>query len=161
MSIARDALRGAVAGAAATWLMDRLTTGMLQLQAPAVTAREEAAQRNGKSSVANLVDRFEAKTGLAVPAKRRPMVESGVHYLLGMMPGAIYGVMRRRVPFARIANGLGYGTAIFAINDEYANAALRLSGPPGAYPLQTHFRGLAGHALLGTATETGIVLLGG
>ena len=43
MSVARDAFRGAVAGAAATWLMDRLTTGMLQLQAPAVTAREEAA----------------------------------------------------------------------------------------------------------------------
>jgi len=161
MSIARDAVRGAAAGAAATWLMDRLTTGMLQLQAPAVTAREEAAQRNGKSSVANLVDRFEAGTGIAVPAARRPMIENAVHYLLGIVPGAIYGVVRRRLPFARIANGLGFGVAIFAANDEYANAALRLSGPPAAYPLQTHFRGLAGHAVLGMATETGIVLLGG
>ena len=161
MSIARDALRCAVAGAAATWLMDRLTTGMLQLQEPAVTAREEAAQANGKSSVANLVDRFEAGTGVAVPAERRPMVESAVHYLLGIVPGAIYGVVRRRIPFMRIANGLGFGMAIFAANDEYANTALRLSGPPTAYPLQTHFRGLAGHAVLGVATETGIVLLGG
>src|SRR4029079_14755858 len=99
MSIARDALRGAVAGAAATWLMDRLTTGMLQLQAPAVTAREEAAQRNGKSSVANLVDRCEAESALTVRAKRPPMIENAVHYLLGIVPGAIYGVVRRRVPF--------------------------------------------------------------
>ena len=161
MSIARDAFRGAVAGAAATWLMDRLTTGMLQLQAPAVTAREEAAQPNGKSSVANLVDRMEAQTGLTVPAARRPMIEKAIHYLLGIVPGAVYGIVRRRVPFARIANGLGFGVTIFAVNDEYANATLQLSGPPKAYPLQTHFRGLAGHALLGMATETGIVLLGG
>jgi hypothetical protein len=161
MAIVRDAVRGAVAGAAATWLMDRLTTGMLQAQAPTVTAREEAAQRNGKSSVANLVDRFEARTGLALPANRRPMIESGVHYLLGIVPGAIYGIVRRRVPFARIANGFGFGMAIFALNDEYANTALKLAGPPGAYPLQTHFRGLTGHAVLGMATETGIVLLGG
>jgi hypothetical protein len=161
MSIRRDAIRGAVAGAAATWLMDRLTTGMLQLQPPAVTAREEAAQRNGKSSVANLVDRFEAETGITVPEKRRPLIETVVHYLLGIVPGAIYGVVRRRVPLARIANGLGFGAAIFAVNDEYANAALKLSGPPRAYPIQTHFRGLAGHAVLGMATETGIVLLGG
>jgi len=161
MSIARDAVRGAFAGAAATWLMDRLTTGMLELQAPAVTAREEAAQPNGKSSVANLVDRFEAGTGIALPPARRPIIESAVHYLLGIVPAATYGVVRRRVPFARIANGLGFGVAIFAANDEYANTALRLSGPPAAYPLQTHFRGLAGHAVMGVATETGIVLLGG
>ena len=157
----RDALRGAIAGAAATWLMDRLTTGMLQLQAPEVTAREEAAQANGKSSVANMIDRVEAQTGLTVPPARRPLVESSVHYLLGIVPGAIYGVIRRYVPVARAANGLGFGLAIFAVNDEYANAALRLSGPPGDYPVQTHFRGLAGHAVLGMATETGIVLLGG
>jgi hypothetical protein len=161
MSMRRDAIRGAVAGAAATWLMDRLTTGMLESQAPAVTAREEAAQRNGKSSVANLVDRFEASTGLTVPAKRRPTIETSIHYLLGIVPGAIYGVVRRRLPLMRIANGLGFGMAIFAVNDEYANTALKLSGPPRAYPLQTHFRGMAGHAVLGMATETGIVLLGG
>jgi hypothetical protein len=161
MAMRRDAIRGAIAGAAATWLMDRLTTGMYQSQAPAVTAREAAAQPNGKSSVANLVDRFEAGTGLSVPPNRRPMVETAVHYLLGIVPGALYGIVRRRLPFMRIANGLGFGMTLFAVNDEYANTALRLAGPPRAYPLQTHFRGLAGHAVLGMATETGIVLLGG
>ena len=50
--------------------------------------------------------------------------------------------------------------AVFAANDEYANAALGLSGPPRAYPVQTHLRGLTGHAVLGMATETGIVDVG-
>jgi len=157
----RDALRGAVAGAAATWLMDLVTTAMLSGQSRAVTAREQAAQPNGKSSVANLIDRVEAKTSLTLPAARRPAVETGVHYLLGIIPAAMYGVVRRYVPVVRAGNGLGYGLAVFAANDEYANAALRLSGPPQAYPVQTHLRGLTGHAVLGMATETGIVLLGG
>jgi hypothetical protein len=161
VGLRRDAIRGAAAGAAATWLMDRVTTAMFDAQSREVTARETAAQPNGKSSVANLVDRVEAATGLTLPVARRPVIENAVHYLLGMIPGAIYGIVRRYLPFARAGNGLAFGTAVFAVNDEYANAALRLSGPPAAYPLQTHFRGLTGHAVLGMATETGIQLLGG
>jgi len=157
----RDALRGALAGAAATWLMDLVTTAMYSGQSPSVTAREEAAQPNGKSSVGNLVDRVQSATSLTLPAARRPAVEYAVHYLLGIIPAAIYGVVRRYVPVVRAGNGLGYGVAVFAANDEYANAALGLSGPPRAYPVQTHLRGLTGHAVLGMATETGIVLLGG
>jgi hypothetical protein len=36
-----------------------------------------------------------------------------------------------------------------------------LASAPSAYPPETHIRGLAGHAVLGVATETGIQLLGG
>jgi hypothetical protein len=157
----RDAVRGAVAGAAATWLMDLVTTGMLDGQPREVTAREQAAQPNGKSSVANLIDRVQVITGLTLPAKRRPLAETAVHYLLGIIPGAVYGIARRYLPFVRAGNGLAFGATVFAVNDEYANAALRLSGPPSAYPLQTHFRGLTGHAVLGMATESGIKMLGG
>ena len=157
----RDALRGALAGAAATWLMDLVTTGMYAIQAPDVTRREDAAQPNGKSSVANLVDRIEATTGLVVPPDRRPQVEYAVHYALGVMPGAVYGVVRRYVPFVRLRQGLAYGLVLFLVNDEYLNTRLGLAGPMEDYPPETHLRGLAGHAVLGNATETGIQLLGG
>lgn len=157
----RDAIRGALAGAAATWLMDLVTTGMLEAQPREVTAREAAARPNGKSSVANLVDRVEAETGMTVPAAQRPMLENLIHYALGVVPGALYGVLRRYVPFARLGRGLAYGVLLFAANDEYANTKLGLAGPIEAYPPETHLRGLAGHAVLGVATETGIQLLGG
>ncbi len=160
-SVIRDALRGAVAGAAATWLMDLVTTGMFEAQPRDVTAREEAARPNGKSSVANLVDQVERRTGLAVPNRRRPLIESAIHYGLGIVPGAIYGVVRRHVPVARLGRGLAYGLTLFAANDEFANTKLGLAGPIEAYPVESHFRGLAGHATLGVATETGIQLLGG
>ena len=156
-----NAIRGAVAGAAATWAMDRVTTVLYEVQAPEVTKQEEQARPNGKSSVTNLVDRVESMTGVRVPAARRPFVENLVHYALGAVPGAIYGVLRRWVPFARVGRGLAYGLAIFAANDEYANSKLGFAGPVSAYPPETHFRGLAGHAVLGVATESGIQLLGG
>ena len=161
MSIRRDAVRGALAGAAATWLMDLVTTRLYDAQPPAVTEREEAAQPNGKSSVANLVDRFEQRTGITIPRRRRPLVENAVHYGLGVAPAAIYGVLRRRLPFARLWEGGAFGLVLFAVNDEYLNTKLGLAGPFSAYPPATHFRGLAGHAALGIGTETGIQLLGG
>jgi hypothetical protein len=160
MSLIRDAFRGAIAGAAATWAMDQVTTVMLALQAPEVTAQEEAARAKGKSSVTNLVDRVESETSLVVPPQQRPLVETAVHYALGAVPGALYGVARH-IPFVRAGNGLLFGLGVFAANDEYLNARLGLASPPSAYPPETHMRGLAGHAVLGVATETGIQLLGG
>ena len=157
----KNAIRGAVAGAAATWAMDQVTTLLYTLQAPEVTEREQAARPNGRSSVANLVDRVEAQTGLAIPPARRALVEQVVRYGLGVLPGALYGVLRRWVPLARFGNGLGYGLVLFAVNDEYLNTRLGLAGPPASYPAESHFRGLAGHAVLGVTTETGIQLLGG
>jgi uncharacterized membrane protein YagU involved in acid resistance len=157
----RHAFRGAIAGAAATWLMDLVTTGMYAIQPPEVTKRELAARPNGRSSVTNLIDRVEAETGIAVPEARRPMVEQAIHYALGVMPGAVYGVVRRYVPFTRLGRGLAYGLVLFVVNDEYMNTKLGLAGPVAAYPPETHLRGLAGHAVLGVGTETGIQLLGG
>ena len=157
----KDAIRGAIAGAAATWAMDQVTTVMYAMQAREVTEQEKAAWPNGQPSVTNMVDMAEARTGLVVPPARRPLVENLVHYALGVVPGAMYGVLRKWVPFARFGNGLGYGLGLFAVNDEYLNTRLGFAGPPGAYPPESHVRGLAGHAVLGVATETGIQLLGG
>ena len=160
MSLIRAAFRGALAGAAATWAMDQVTTVMLSIQAPEVTKQEEAARANGKGAVTNLVDKVEEQTGLIVPPRRRALAEQVVHYALGAVPGALYGIVRH-VPFLRAGNGLFFGLGVFALNDELLNTKLGLASAPRAYPPETHLRGLAGHAVLGVATETGIQLLGG
>ena len=156
-----DAARGAVAGAVATWLMDLVTTGLYEAQSAEVTEREKAAQPNGKSSVENLLDRIETETGFVVDPDQRPMVLQAMHYALGIGPGAIYGVLRNRLPLVGAARGLLFGLVIFAVNDEYVNMKLGLAGPIEAYPVETHWRGLVGHATLGVATDTTIELLGG
>jgi hypothetical protein len=160
VSLIGDATRGAIAGVAATWAMDQVTTVMLSVPAPEVTKLEEGARPHGKGSVTNLVEKVEEQTGLVVPPNRRALVEQAVHYGLGAVPGALYGIARH-IPGVRAGNGLLFGLGLFALNDEYANTKLGLASPPGAYPPETHLRGLAGHAVLGVATETGIQLLGG
>jgi uncharacterized membrane protein YagU involved in acid resistance len=157
----RDVMRGALAGAFATWLMDLVTTGIYEIHPPEVLEQEKAAQPNGKSSVTNLVDRVEAVTGFDIPSERRPAVENAVHYALGVLPGAAYAVLRRYAPASRLGRGLAYGLVLFVVNDELMNASLGLSGPIEAYPPESHLRGFAGHAVLGVATETGIQVLGG
>jgi hypothetical protein len=156
-----DAVRGAIAGAVGTWLMDLATTGLVEGQSGDSKRREEAARPNDKSSLANLLDRIEAATGASLDDARRTTAIQVMHYGLGALPGAAYGVVRRRLPLFGAGRGLVYGLALFAVNDEYLNMKLGLAGPFGAYPADTHWRGLVGHAVLGAATDTGIDLLGG
>lgn len=155
------ALRGAVAGTAATWLMDLVTTGLLEGQSAAAKAREEAARPNGKGAVENLVGQLEARFRLSLDERQRSLLMQVIHFGLGAGPGAAYAILRRRVPLLAAGNGLVYGVLLWAVNDEYLNTALGFAGPFEAYPLETHWRGLVGHAVLGVATDVGIDVLGG
>lgn len=159
--VMRDAFRGALAGAAAVWLMDLVTTQMLDRQSPEVTQREEAARPNGKPALINLIERLEAEYEVELSDQQRDSLVQLLHFGLGVFPGALYGALRSRVPLIGAANGLFYGLLSYAVNDEYLNSRLGLAGPFGAYPVETHWRGLVGHAVLGVATDTGIELLGG
>ncbi len=153
--------RGALAGAAATWLMDQVTTAMMSSQKAQVTAREEAAQPNGKGALENLVDRVEGALDMPLDDKQRSMALQALHYGLGMAPGALYAVLRHRLPLIGAGGGLLYGAALWAINDEWLNSALGLAAPFGDYPTETHIRGLVGHLALGGATDSILDLLGG
>jgi hypothetical protein len=155
------AARGALAGAAATWLMDLVTTGLLEGQSEEATRREEDARPNGKSAVDNLVDRFEAAYGLSLSGSQRSVAAQAIHYGLGIVPGAFYAALRHRVPLVGAGRGILFGLLLWAVNDEYLNTTLGLAAPFEAYPPETHWRGLVGHAVLGAATDTGVDLLGG
>jgi hypothetical protein len=155
-----DAFRGAVAGAAATWLMDLVTTGVQAEQSSADQAREAAARPNGQSSMANLVDRVDEAMGLGLDRRAKDRAASALHYGLGIVPGAIYGAARARMPLVGAWRGLLYGAALFAVNDELLNTQLGLAGPLDAYPASSHWRGAIGHLALGAATDTGLDVRG-
>ena len=157
----KSLVRGAVAGALGTWLMDLVTTGLAASQSKASLQQEREASPNGKSSVENLIDRVEATTGIVLNPDQRSIATQAVHFGLGIVPGALYGALRDRVPFLGAGRGVLYGLILWAVNDEALNAKLGLSGPFDAYPLDTHWRGAVGHMALGGATDMGIDLLGG
>jgi hypothetical protein len=150
------ALRGAMAGAIATWVMDVVTTAMWERESAEDRAREEAAWPNGKPTVPNLVDMGSRITGVQFNPKIRPAVEEVTHYMLGVGPGVFYALLRDRVPLLGAGRGVVYGLVLFAVNDEGVNAVLGLSGPPQAYPMAAHMRGLVGHVVLGVATDVAL-----
>lgn len=154
-------LRGALAGTAGTWVMDQVTTAMLSKQPSEVTEREEAAAVGGKGAVTNLVERVAGRLGLELSPEQQSVAEQVVHFGLGAVPGALYALLRRRVPLLGLGGGLLFGFLLWAVNDEYLNTRLGLSAPPDAYPPETHWRGLAGHLALGATTNSAIDLLGG
>jgi hypothetical protein len=141
--------------------MDLVTTGLLEAQSAETTRREEAARPDGKGSVESLVDRIEAITGWSLTGSQRAAAMQGIHFGLGICPGAHRsraGLGGRRRTARR---GLVYGVLLWAVNDEYLNTKLGLAAPFAAYPLETHWRGFVGHVVLGMATDAGVDILGG
>jgi hypothetical protein len=160
-SWAADAIRGGLGGLVGTWLMDLVTTGLLEGQSEDSKRREEAARPNRKSSVENLVDRIDVGLDLRLTDSGRAAAAQVIHFGLGVVPGALYAVLRRRMPFLGAGRGVMFGTLLWALDDEYLNTALGLAGPFEAYPAEAHFRGLVGHVVLGATTEAVIDVLGG
>lgn len=160
-SILGDLIRGGLAGAAGTWAMDQVTTAMYSAQPAEITEQEKQVWPNGQSAVGNLVDRLASATGTELSETQKATASQIVHYGLGVVPGALFAVLRRRVPLVGAAGGLLYGFLLWAINDEWLNTRLGLAAPPDAYPAETHWRGLAGHLVLGAVTNSGTDALGG
>jgi len=134
-------LIGAAAGAAATWLMDQITTKMYEAQPQEITDRENEA-RGGQ-------------TAYEIASKKIFHTEkfgNAIHWAVGISAGVLYGALRNRAPF-RYGSGVVFGIAFWLLMDELATTALGLTPPPQKFPWQTHARGLAGHAVLGAAIE--------
>jgi hypothetical protein len=160
MGLLIDLTRGAIGGALGTYVMDLVTTALMERQPASVTAQEADARPNGKSSVENLVDLLEDASAQKIPKAQRPTVERAVHFGLGVVPGALYAVTRR-APLGGSTRGIAFGLLLWALNDEFLNTRLGLAGPYDAYPPETHLRGLIGHVALGITTDMTIFVLGG
>lgn len=149
----RDLIRGAVAGIVGTWLMDLVTTALMQQTPKKVIEQEKAARPGGKTSVELMVDRIEETAGFELNQEQRTLIQQWVHYALGAVPGAIYVFARERIPGVGATHGLLYGALLFLVNDEWLNWQLGFAGAPEAYSTDTHLRGPLGHLVLGATTD--------
>ncbi len=88
-------------------------------------------------------DRLETlvKTATSVTQKRMDLTPEqphpagiAVHYVLGVVPDALYGPLRHRVVGLAAGQGLLYGLGLFLVNDELLNPLLGLASGPTEYP---------------------------
>ncbi|MGH3369085.1 MAG: DUF1440 domain-containing protein [Nocardioidaceae bacterium] len=157
-SAGRDLLKGAIAGAVATWVMDRVTTAMYRRENPAAK-RAENEVRGGQTAYETAAGRAAELVGAPVSDQRLEQAGLAVHWALGIGAGAVYAVLRRRVGVVGRAAGTVFGTGFWALLDEGVVPLLGLTPGPRAFPWQTHARGLAGHLSFGAVTDATLRVL--
>jgi hypothetical protein len=155
-TLAGDLARGALAGAAATWVMNRVTTYMYEHEDREVRRREDEARGN-KDAYVTAAEKAADLLGTELNGKGG-RAGTAIHWALGVGIGALYGALRGRVPRVDSGQGSAFGTAFWLLVDEGANPALGLTPGPTAFPWQAHARGLAGHLAYGVTAETALDL---
>lgn len=143
-----DLLLGAAAGAAATWVMDKATTFLYDLQ-PEETKERENKARGSKTAYEIAAEKGAKAAGRRLNRDERKKIGNAIHWTVGVSAGAVYGLLRNRSEHVGLGSGLAYGLAMYLAIDEGLMSAAKLTPPPDAFPWQTHARGLAGHLILG------------
>lgn len=151
-SVAGDALKGALAGAVATAVMDRVDWFLYRREPAASRQQTWAVRPEGKDPAHVVASRASVAMG-GDPVPQGHPAGAAVHYAIGIVPAALYGIAREHFPAVGAGAGLGFGLAMFVAEDEVANPLLGLAAPPQRYPWQPHARGLASHLVYGLVTE--------
>ena len=151
-SIAADLVKGAIAGAVATYAMDKLTSFLYAHESEEAREEEEDA-RGGATAYEVAAEKGADAIGTHLTREQRAQAGTTLHWGLGIGAGAVYGVMRTRMPFVGDAEGVGFGSTFFLLIDEGVVPLLGLTPGPGAFPWQTHVRGLAGHVVFGMVAD--------
>lgn len=152
-SMGRELVKGAVAGAIATAVMDLATRYFKEHEDPGARRREQRARR-GRSPSSAAAEKAAAGAGVALAPAERRAAGRVLHYALGMGAGAVYAAVRPRFAGFDLGRGAGFGTGFWLLVDETVAPMLGLTAGPGAFPWQTHVRGLAGHLIFGAVTDS-------
>ena len=151
-----DLALGALAGAAATWVMGKTTTYLYEHEDPQARQREDQA-RGGSTAYETAAKKAAGLAGRQLSEEEGKKLGSAIHWAVGVSAGAAYGLLRRRLAGRGVGQDLAlgalFGAAVWLLLDEAGNPALGLTPGPRAFPWQTHARGLAGHLVLGLTTE--------
>ncbi len=151
-SLMSDLLVGAVAGAVAVLVMDRVDWFMYRHEPDSSRRRTTEVRPEGKDPAHFVASQaYEALGG--GPLSQGHPAGLAVHYAIGIAPAALYGAMKGRVPGVDVGAGLGFGLAMFIAEDEVANPLLGIAAMPQRYPWQPHARGLIAHLVYGLVTD--------
>lgn len=146
-------IKGTVAGAAGVWVMDQVGWYLYRRENTEALIQEQRARVGGLDTAHAAVNQIAGLFGKSPDPKQPNAAGIGLHYALGMLPGALYAAFRARQPTLQAGQGALYGLGLFIVNDELVAPALGWASGPKAYPWQAHARGLVAHVALGMATH--------
>jgi len=140
-----------LAGAAATWLMDRADKLVYLLQPDDVHEREAAIEDlTGPGQLARIIMRAagrEPSHDEAVAAGR------AVHVGFGISAALAYALLSKPLPWLRAGYGVTYGLALAPAN-LIVVPALGLTPPAWKFPAETTLRSILYHIAYGVSLES-------
>lgn len=95
----------------------------------------------------------QTTTGRELAPNEKQHASQAVHYAFGAASGMFYGALSEYRPNARKARGAAFGTGLWALADELAVPALKLSPPPHKEPMSAHAYGFASHLVYGLTAD--------
>lgn len=153
-TIVAGAAASIAGGVAGSRLMDPVTTTLYERESEHDKRRERQASK-GASAPTVAARKAAGLVGAELDEREAARAGGLLHYLTGISAGPLYVWLRHGRGMSPMAAGLAAGMALFVVVDEVANPILGTSGPPGAYPAATHWRGLIGHAVFGLGLAAG------
>lgn len=144
--IARGAVAGVIAGAVASFAMDRFQA-VASSMLPSDSGGGEPATEKAADAAATAV------VGHEVSDAAKPLAGQSVHYALGIGLGIAYGIAAEFRPSVTTGYGTAFGLGTATLLDEAAVPAVGLGDAPWKAPLSTTLYAYASHLVFGGTAE--------
>jgi putative membrane protein len=139
----QNLVKGAIAG---------LVGGLVATAAKTAAERIYPPRTHGEPEPPAVLARKLGQPRLETPRKRA--VEEGIHWGMGALTGAAYGVMAELYPSVTSKGGSTFGLALMTVTHEGALPALGLSAPPQEMEGRERRSEMATHIVYGVVCET-------
>lgn len=154
-------LKGAVAGIAATWALDRVDWALWDAEDSVTRAETRRARPGGLDPAHVLANRLAGAVGKELNPPQPHPLGIALHYSFATVPTVAYAVLRHREPAVAAGFGTAFGLTATLVEDEGLNPLLGLAAPPQKYPWQDHARSVVAHLVAGVVAEGVLRLLDG
>ena len=144
--LARGLVAGVIAGAVASFAMDRFQAVASPLL-PSNGSDSEPATEQAADALAH------SMTGSAVAEVDKPLAGQAIHYAVGIALGAAYGVAAEFRPSITAGYGLAFGLGTATLLDEAAVPAAGLGDAPWKAGLASNIYAYASHLVFGGVSE--------
>ena len=151
--ILKDALFGAVGGAVGTLALGAAMGFLSRLQSSHDKWIErELVPEAPTEALAKRVSR--SGLGIELSRERKKQFGKIVQFGYGISWGAIYALMRRRVPASSKFAGLPFGVGFGVFGSAFLLPTFKLTPSAKQFPMSTHVRGLLAHCAYAATVET-------
>jgi putative membrane protein len=115
---------------------------------------QQPSGEEGMTSTAKAANAIvEPVTGKRLPPPAERVASETLHYVTGIIPGALYGALNRNLRKTTFGRGVLLGTVVWVAVNEFLIPRLGLSKRASKYPLRDHVLSFGTHVAYGLTTE--------